>query len=167
MVLLKIAEKEDLPFTKVYNQAIRMRNVTADIEEITEAQMAIFSQHDTSRPLYTIFNEQQAIGYASLNHFYGRPAYDETAELSIYLDAETRGKGYGTKVMQLLEQEAASLNIHYLTGYVFAQNIPCNKLLKNKAILFGENYRKLRILMKTTRFKYMGQTNLIERAGQK
>ncbi|GEP85555.1 putative N-acetyltransferase [Staphylococcus piscifermentans] len=135
MVLLKIAEKEDLPlFTKVYNQAIHMRNVTADIEEVTEAQMAsIFSQHDTSRPLYTILNDQeQAIGYASLNHFYGRPAYDETAELSIYLDEQTRGQGYGTKVMQLLEQEAASLNIHYLTGYVFAQNIPCNKLFEKQ-----------------------------------
>ena len=133
MVLLKIAEKEDLPlFTKVYNQAIRMRNVTADIEEVSEEEMAlIFNSHDTSRPLYTILDDQeQAIGYASLNHFYGRPAYDETAELSIYLDEQTRGEGYGTKVMQLLEQEAASLNIHYLTGYVFAQNIPCNKLFE-------------------------------------
>lgn len=142
MVLLKIAGKEDLPLiTKVYNQAIRMRNVTADIEEVTEAQMAsIFSQHDTSRPLYTILDDQeQAIGYASLNHFYGRPAYDETAELSIYLDEQTRGQGYGTKVMQLLEQEAASLNIHYLTGYVFAQNIPCNKLFeKHGYTLWGE-----------------------------
>lgn len=135
MVLLKNAEKEDLPlFTKVYNQAIQMRNVTADIEEVTESEMAsIFTQHDTSRPLYTILDDQeQAIGYASLNYFYGRPAYDETAELSIYLDVETRGKGYGTKVMQLLEQEAVALDIHYLTGYVFAQNIPCNRLFEKQ-----------------------------------
>lgn len=135
MVKLKIAEKEDLPvFTKVYNQAIRMRNVTADIDEVSNEEMAhIFNSHDTSRPLYTILDNQgQPIGYASLNHFYGRPAYDETAELSIYLDEQTRGQGYGSKVMQLLEHEAASRNIHYLTGYVFAQNIPCNKLFEKQ-----------------------------------
>lgn len=142
MIQLKIAEKEDLPvFTKVYNQAIRMRNVTADIEEVSNEEMAhIFNNHDTSRPLYTILNEQgQAIGYASLNHFYGRPAYDETAELSIYLDEQTRGQGYGTKVMQLLEKEAASLNIHYLTGYVFAQNVPCNKLFEKQGYTLWGN----------------------------
>ncbi|WP_235318606.1 GNAT family N-acetyltransferase [Staphylococcus carnosus] len=57
----------------------------------------------------------------------------------MYLDEQTRGQGYGTKVMQLLEQEAASLNIHYLTGYVFAQNVPCNKLFEKQGYALWGN----------------------------
>lgn len=133
MVKLRPATKVDLPlFTKVYNQAIQARNITADIDEVSETEMgAIFDKHDATRPLFTIIDEEdRPIGYASLNHFYGRPAYDETAELSIYLDLSARGRGVGKKVMQLLENEADALGIHYLTGYVFAQNIPCNKLFE-------------------------------------
>ncbi|WP_412519415.1 N-acetyltransferase family protein [Staphylococcus simulans] len=142
MVKLRPATQVDLAlFTKVYNQSIAARNITADIDAVTEQDMAhIFDNHDSTRPLFTVIDEEQRpIGYASLNHFYGRPAYDETAEISIYLDQHIRGKGIGTKVMKRLEQEAKALGIHYLTGYVFAQNIPCNKLFEKQGyVLWGE-----------------------------
>lgn len=142
MVKLRPATEIELPlFTKVYNQAIAERNITADINQVTDEEMAkIFDQHDAARPLFTVIDEEdRPIGYASLNYFYGRPAYDETAELSIYLDEDLRGKGVGTKVMERIEQEAKALGIRFLTGYVFAQNQPCNHLFKKLGYaLWGE-----------------------------
>lgn len=142
MVKLRPATQVDLSlFTKVYNQAIAARNITADINEMTEQEMAhVFDKHDSMRPLFTVYDEEmRPIGFASLNYFYGRPAYDETAEVSIYLDQQISGKGIGTKVMQRLEQEAKALGIRFLTGYVFAQNIPCNKLFEKQGyVLWGE-----------------------------
>jgi phosphinothricin acetyltransferase len=48
-------------------------------------------------------------GYAYLDHFNGRAAYDWTADLSIYLDPECRGKGYGSslmkKILELAEKD--------------------------------------------------------------
>ncbi|MHD0398485.1 GNAT family N-acetyltransferase [Staphylococcus simulans] len=142
MVKLRPATQVDLSlFTKVYNQAIAARNITADIDAVTEQEMAhIFDKHDATRPLFTVIDEElRPIGYASLNHFYGRPAYDEAAELSIYLDQDSRGKGIGTKVMRRLEQEAKALGIRFLIGYVFAQNVPCNQLFEKQGYtLWGE-----------------------------
>ena len=142
MVKLRPATQVDLSlFTKVYNQAIAARNITADIDEMTEQEMAhVFDKHDAMRPLFTVYDEEmRPIGFASLNYFYGRPAYDETAEVSIYLDQQISGKGIGTKVMQRLEQEAKALGIRFLTGYVFSQNIPCNKLFEKQGyVLWGE-----------------------------
>ena len=40
------------------------------------------------------------IGWVSFQPFYGRPAYDATAEISIYLAPLQRGKGYGKSILQ-------------------------------------------------------------------
>jgi L-amino acid N-acyltransferase YncA len=39
-------------------------------------------------------DESEIIGWVSFQDFYGRSAYDGTAEISIYLDEKFRGKGY-------------------------------------------------------------------------
>src|SRR5262249_1963990 len=66
--------------------------------------------------------------WMSFNSFYGRPAYDGTVEVSIYLDEKYRGKGLGKASLQKAIDVAPALKIHSLLGFIFGHNEPSLKL---------------------------------------
>ncbi len=115
----------------IYNSTVASRLVTADTEEVTVAsRQNWFAEHsETKRPLWIVENEaNETIGWVSFQSFYGRPAYDATAEISIYLDVLQRGKGLGKEVLAHCVAEAPRLGIQTLLGYIFAHNEPSLKL---------------------------------------
>lgn len=122
----------DLPnIVSIYNSTVASRMVTADTEEVSvESRQNWFAEHSASkRPLWVVENEaNETIGWVSFQSFYGRPAYDATAEISIYLDATQRGKGFGRKVLAHCIAQAPQLGIQTLLGYIFAHNEPSLKL---------------------------------------
>ena len=84
------ATLEDLPIiVAIYNSTIAGRMVTADTTPVPVAsKVQWFHDHNKeTRPLWVVENEvQKLIGWVSFQDFYGRPAYNGTAEISIYLD---------------------------------------------------------------------------------
>jgi L-amino acid N-acyltransferase YncA len=126
------AKEVDLPnIVAIYNSTVASRMVTADTEEVSVAsRQNWFVEHNANnRPLWIIESENnEAIGWVSFQSFYGRPAYDATAEISIYLDAEQRGKGLGKQVLAHCIEQASNLGIQTLLGYIFAHNEPSLKL---------------------------------------
>ena len=101
---------------------------------------------------------EEIIGWVSFQNFYGRPAYDATAEISIYLREDHRGKGLGKQVLDYSIGECCNLGIKTLLGYIFAHNEPSLRLfykagfaewahLPNIALLDGFE-RSLKILGK-------------------
>lgn len=156
----KIATIEELPFiVSVYNSTIASRKVTADTAPVTVAdKVNWFHEHDpATRPLWIVLDdEQQKIGWVSFQDFYGRPAYQGTAEISIYLDEAHRGKGFGKKILLHAIKQAPALGIHTLLGFIFEQNTESLQLfssvgfeewghLPNIALL-DERYCGLKIL---------------------
>ncbi len=146
---------EDLPLiVEIYNSTIASRLVTADTEPISVANReAWFNAHTANKhPLWVVHDEDNnIIGWASFQAFYGRPAYDATAEISIYLAPQQRGKGYGFKILQHCITQAPSLNIKTLLGFIFAHNAPSLQLfakagfkewahLPNIAMMDGNEY---------------------------
>lgn len=126
-MIYRNATLNDLPaIVAIYNSTIASRLVTADTEPSTvEDKMDWFKKHQSvNRPLWVVENGTEMIGWISFNNFYGRPAYDGTAELSIYLHPQSRGKGYGKKILQYCIEQAPSLNIHTLLGFIFSHNKP-------------------------------------------
>jgi phosphinothricin acetyltransferase len=115
---------------RIYNSTIAGRMVTADTEPVTvESQEEWFRSHNASnRPIWMIEDEQTAVGWVSFKSFYGRPAYQATAEISIYLDESCRGKGYGKQVLQYALEKCPALGIKTLLGFIFAHNEPSIKL---------------------------------------
>jgi L-amino acid N-acyltransferase YncA len=127
------ATLEDLPtIVGIYNSVIPGRMVTADTEPVSvESKVSWFSNHNPSkRPLYIVLADDQVIGWVSLESFYGRPAYNQTAEVSVYLDEAARGKGYGKDILRYIIDQSSSLGIKSLLGYIFAHNEPSLKLFK-------------------------------------
>lgn len=149
------AELSDLPrIVEIYNSTIASRMVTADTESVSvESREKWFYEHSPSkRPLWVIENQNnQIIGWVSFQSFYGRPAYDATVEISIYLDNEQRGKGCGKQILQYCIDNAPKYGIKTLLGFIFSHNEPSLKLfhhfgfedwgtLPNIALLDGREY---------------------------
>lgn len=128
------ATLDDLPtIVNIYNSVIPGRMVTADTEPVSVAsKLSWFNNHTPStRPLYVVETGGKIIGWVSLESFYGRPAYNQTAEVSIYLDESARGKGYGKEILKTIIDQCPSLGIKSLLGYIFAHNQPSLNLFKS------------------------------------
>ena len=127
------AVESDMPrIVEIYNSTIPGRMVTADTEAVTvESRMKWFEEHTPGkRPLWVVELEGTIMGWVSFQSFYGRPAYDATAEISIYLDETARGKGFGTKILQHAIESSTAFGIKTLLGFIFSHNQPSLKLFR-------------------------------------
>jgi L-amino acid N-acyltransferase YncA len=127
----RIAALEDLPeIVAIYNSTIASRRVTADTEPISvDSRLPWFYAHSPDkRPLWVIEGEAGIIGWLSFSDFYGRPAYAGTAELSIYLHEDARGRGIGRYFLQAAIDHAPQIGVHTLLGFIFGHNTPSMNL---------------------------------------
>jgi phosphinothricin acetyltransferase len=134
-ITFRNASLEDLPkIVEIYNSTIPSRMVTADTEPISvESRKQWFAEHNAEiRPLWIIEDQQnKVLGWVSFSSFYGRPAYNGTVELSIYMDESCRGKGYGKKVLQYCIDNAGKFGVKTLLGFIFLHNEPSLKLFRH------------------------------------
>lgn len=125
------ATLDDLPrIVEIYNSTVAGRMVTADTNPVTvESRLPWFNVHNTThRPLWMVNLDGQNMGWMSFQSFYGRPAYDGTVEVSIYLDESARGKGLGKQILRHAIAVAPEFGVQTLLGIIFAHNLPSLKL---------------------------------------
>jgi L-amino acid N-acyltransferase YncA len=117
---------------EIYNSTISSRTVTADLEPVTvESKRKWFDEHYADfRPLWVMKINNEIVAWLSFQSFYGRPAYNATAEISIYISKESRSQGIGSILLERAIQESPRLNINTLVGFVFAHNEPSLALLR-------------------------------------
>ena len=139
---IRLAVEADLPaIVEIYNAAIPSRLATADLEPISvESRRAWLRSHGDRYPVWVMTigghdiqsdQNEQIIGWLSLQMFYGRPAYHKTAEVSIYIAPEYQGKGIGKKLLDHAIASCSQLNISKLVGFVFAHNPASLSLFKS------------------------------------
>lgn len=127
------AALDDLPYiVAVYNTTIASRMVTADIKPVTVAdRISWFHAHNpNTRPLWLILYQNQPCGWVSLSSFYGRPAYDKTVEISLYIHPDFRQRQIGQITTTAIEQFAHQAGIENILSYVFGHNTPSIKLFE-------------------------------------
>jgi phosphinothricin acetyltransferase len=117
---------------EIYNSTVASRMVTADTVPVTvESKMEWFHKHKPGRlPLWIVETEGSIIGWVAFHSFVERPAYHATAEISIYLHENFRGKGFGKKILEHAINESPKLGLKTLLGYIFSHNEPSLKLFK-------------------------------------
>jgi phosphinothricin acetyltransferase len=119
------ATPDDLPaIVAIYNSTVPSRQVTADLEPVSiDSRRAWFDAHGPDkRPLWVVEDQGKVIAWLSFSDFYGRPAYQRTAEVSIYLDEAARGKGLGRILLADALEAAPKLGIDTVLGFVFGHN---------------------------------------------
>lgn len=123
----RLATREDLPrIVAIYNATIASRMVTADLEPVTVTQrLPWFETHVPGRhPLWVVERDGEVAAWLSFSSFYGRPAYDRTAELSVYVDEAHRRAGLGTGLLREAIAHAPSIGVDRLLGFIFGHNLP-------------------------------------------
>jgi len=126
-VVIRDATIEDLTgIVAIYNSTIPSRMVTAELKPATvDSKQEWFCRHTVKRPIRVITdNNGTIIGWTSIEPFINREAYNYTAEISIYLAREWRGKGIGKQLLQYIISTAKGLDIKVLLGYIFSHNTP-------------------------------------------
>jgi len=130
---IRDATLDDLPaIVSIYNETVPSRMVTADTEPVSvESRRAWFEQHSPERrPLWVAFEKGQVFGWISYSSFYGRPAYDRTCELSIYLAPEYQRRGFGSELMRRSIAHAPAIRVSTLLGFIFGHNEPSLRLVE-------------------------------------
>ena len=69
-------------------------------------------------------DEGRIAGWLSFSSFYGRPAYNKTAELSVYVHEAFRKRGIGSYLLIEALACAPGLKIDTLLGFIFGHNEP-------------------------------------------
>jgi phosphinothricin acetyltransferase len=132
--IVRAAAEGDLPaIVAIYNATVGGRMVTADTEPVTvAARRAWFADHSPARrPLWVAMAEGQVAGWLSFQSFYGRPAYDATAELSLYVAQAHRRRGLGRLLLGRAIRQAPQLGLRNLLGFIFSHNLPSLRLFES------------------------------------
>lgn len=130
-MIIRDALPTDLPaIVAIYNSTIPSRMVTADTEPVSVASRERwFAEHAPARrPLWVAEDHGQILGWLSYTSFYGRPAYDRTCEISIYVSSDHRQAGLGTTLLRRSIAHAPSIGVDNLVGFIFAHNDPSLRL---------------------------------------
>jgi len=123
----RLARQDDLPrIVEIYNATIASRLVTADLEPVGVAQrLPWFEAHiPGKRPLWVLERDCVVAAWLSYSSFYGRPAYDKTAELSVYVDEAHRRAGLGSYLLHQAIVHAPAVGVDRLLGFIFGHNTP-------------------------------------------
>ena len=130
---IRDAVESDLPaIVEIYNAAIPGRMATADLKPVSvESRLAWYREHSpNSLPIWVIESEQNIVGWLSFQLFYGRAAYQHTAEVSIYVAPDRQCCGIGQKLLESAIVRSRELQLKTLMGIIFAHNQPSLKLFQ-------------------------------------
>jgi len=128
-----LATRDDLArIVEIYNATIPSRRATADTEPVSvDSRVKWFEDHNPDvRPLWVVEVEGNIAAWLSFSAFYGRPAYNKTAELSIYVHESFRNRGLGSYLLEQAITRAPSIKVDTLLGFIFGHNEPSLKLFE-------------------------------------
>lgn len=109
----------------IYNETIASRMVTADLTPVSyQERQAWFDGHTELRPLFVYQSGDDVLGWMSFKTFYGRPAYQGTVEVSIYVATHARGKGIAKQLLDYAENYAHIIKVNVFLAFIFSHNTP-------------------------------------------
>ncbi len=129
--VLRDATEQDLPaIVAIYNASIPGRLATADTVAVSvDSRWDWWHSHNPqTRPIWVLERDRQIIAWISLSSFYGRPAYNATAEFSLYVDPAFCGHGLGTYLLQQMIDRCPEFSVTTLLGFIFGHNAPSLRL---------------------------------------
>jgi L-amino acid N-acyltransferase YncA len=131
--MIRTATIEDLPaIVDIYNSSIAGRMATADLEPVTvSSRVDWFNAHHPRLPIWTFERLDGKIGgWLSLRSFYGRDAYQHTAEVSVYVSPDYHRQHLGDRLLTHAIAACPSLDLNTLVGFIFGHNQASLNLFK-------------------------------------
>jgi phosphinothricin acetyltransferase len=119
------ATQADLPgILEIYNEAVLNTTATYDYEPRTlEHRAQWFEERKRDGyPVFVAVDNGRVVGWSALNPFHARFGYRFTAENSVYVAANMRGRGIGKVLIAPLVDGAKSLGLHAIIAAIDADN---------------------------------------------
>ena len=108
---------------RIYNQGIEDRLATLETELRTPAErLEWLAVRGPRHPVIVATSGDEVVGWASLNRFNPRPAYDHVADLSVYVERAWRGRGVGRRLLVEVIEAARKLDYHKMVLAAFPTN---------------------------------------------
>ena len=129
---------------RIYNQGIEDRVATLETEPRGPEERADWlASRDQRHPVLVATDDGgNLLGWASLNVFNARPAYDLVADFSLYVGREDRGRGIGAALLEALESRAQSLGYHKLVLAAFPTNLAGKRLYERRGFALVGTYHE-------------------------
>src|SRR5262247_2112822 len=145
---VRAARFGDLPLIQdIHNQGIIDRVATLDTELRTMADTQLwFKRHGPRHPVLVAEADGSIAGWAALNTFNVRPAYQYVADLSIYLARLWRGQGLGTRLLAPLIPLARELGYHKIVLSAFPTNTAGMRLYTRQRFISVGIYKEMGLL---------------------
>jgi len=124
MIITKKATLDDLAaITEIYNQAILRTTSTFDTEpKSLDEQKIWFGSHGPKYPVLVAEEDGKVTGWASLSKWSDKCAYSDTAEISLYVEEKSRGKGIGRKLLEAIIREGEKAGLHSIIARISEGN---------------------------------------------
>jgi len=124
MLSLRPAGPGDIrAITDIYNEAVLTTTASFDIEPRSVDQQRVwFERHGPRHPVLVAEQGGVVVGWASLSEWSDRRAYANTAEVSVYVKEEHRGKGIGRKLLEAVMEEGERAGLHTVVARIVTGN---------------------------------------------
>ena len=132
---IRPALRSDLPaILAVYNASIPLHVATADLEpQGMDARERWWDERDhAARPVLVAERGGGVVGWGAFTDFKSRPAYQPTAEISIYVDPAALGRGIGTALLDALLARAAGCRIDRIVALCLDHNERSLRLFRSR-----------------------------------
>jgi phosphinothricin acetyltransferase len=108
---------------EIYNQGIIDRIATLETELRTpEERCGWLAARGPRHPVVVAETGGTVVGWASLNQFNPRAAYDHVADMSVYVERGWRGRGVGRQLLDRLAAIAREVGYHKMVLAAFPWN---------------------------------------------
>jgi phosphinothricin acetyltransferase len=124
MLVIRPATEGDLKaILDIYNDAVARTTATFDTQPRTmDGHRRWFAEHAPAHPVLVASGGARVVGWASLSRYSERCAYDGTAEVSLYVEEGSRGRGIGTKLLDALIEAGRTAGLHTIVSRIAADN---------------------------------------------
>jgi L-amino acid N-acyltransferase len=121
---IRPADADDLPsILDIYNEAVQNTVATFDTEPRSMTQQkAWFERHGGRHSVLVAEEDGAVVGWSSLSAWSDRRAYDDTAEISVYVRSDRRGRGIGKALMAAIVDAGAGSRLHTIIARIAGGN---------------------------------------------
>lgn len=108
----------------IYNYYIEKTVITFEENQVTSKEIENRIAEKTRKLPWLVFEEGgEVLGYAYASPWAGRCSYRFSAEVTVYLNVNAKGKGIGSKLYSELLTQLKALNYHVVIGGVTLPNV--------------------------------------------
>lgn len=125
MIEIRNANANDIPaMLEIYNEIILNTTAVWHYEAHTlEMRKEWFEQRQKEGfPIFVAMEGEKMLGFSSYGPFRPWPGYKKTVENSVYVSADSRGRGVGKLLIPPLIEAAKQMGLHAMLAGIEAEN---------------------------------------------